>query len=135
MQRLPGTIATHTIGILAGADIVRAHDVSAAVQAARVTDRLREMQYMSFYTISIHQLALYAHHGVFAEEKVLGQRFLLDITLRVNATDALIDDDIVRSVSYAHVIEETKTAFTAQSYNMIETAADRLASHLLARCD
>jgi dihydropteroate synthase len=44
MQRLPGTIATHTIGILAGADIVRAHDVSAAVQAARVTDRLREMQ-------------------------------------------------------------------------------------------
>ena len=90
---------------------------------------------MSFYTISIHQLALYAHHGVFAEEKVLGQRFLLDITLRVNATDALIDDDIVRSVSYAHVIEDTKTAFTAQSYNMIETAADRLASHLLARFD
>ena len=44
MQRLPGTIATNTIGILAGADIVRAHDVSAAVQAARVTDRLREMQ-------------------------------------------------------------------------------------------
>ena len=44
MQRLPGTIATHTIGILAGADIVRAHDVAAAVQAARVTDRLREMQ-------------------------------------------------------------------------------------------
>jgi dihydroneopterin aldolase len=55
--------------------------------------------------------------------------------VRVNATDALIDDDIVRSVSYAHVIEETKTAFTAQSYNMIETAADRLASHLLARFD
>jgi dihydropteroate synthase len=44
MQRLPGTIATHTVGILAGADIVRAHDVAAAVQAARVTDRLREMQ-------------------------------------------------------------------------------------------
>jgi dihydropteroate synthase len=44
MQRLPGTIATHTIGILAGADIVRAHDVAEAVQAARVTDRLREMQ-------------------------------------------------------------------------------------------
>jgi dihydropteroate synthase len=44
MHRLPGTIATHTVGILAGADIVRAHDVAAAVQAARVTDRLREMQ-------------------------------------------------------------------------------------------
>jgi dihydropteroate synthase len=40
-QRLPGTIALHTAGILAGASIIRAHDVAEAVQAARITDRLR----------------------------------------------------------------------------------------------
>jgi dihydropteroate synthase len=40
-ERLPGTIALHTAGVLAGADIVRAHDVLEAVQAARVTDRLK----------------------------------------------------------------------------------------------
>ena len=40
-QRLPGTIALHTAGILAGADIIRVHDVHEAVQAARVTDRLK----------------------------------------------------------------------------------------------
>jgi dihydroneopterin aldolase len=90
---------------------------------------------MSFFTISVRQLAIYAHHGVFAEEKVLGQRFLLDIQLRVHAPEALIHDDIVRSVSYAHVIEEAKNAFTEHSYNMIETAADRLATHLLTRFD
>jgi dihydroneopterin aldolase len=90
---------------------------------------------MSFFTISVRQLALFAHHGVFAEEKLLGQRFLLDIQLRVHAPEALIHDDIVRSVSYAHVIEETKNAFTETSYNMIETAADRLATHLLQRFD
>ena len=42
MERLPGTIALHTAGVLAGADIIRAHDVREAVQAARVTDRLKE---------------------------------------------------------------------------------------------
>lgn len=41
MERLPGTIALHTAGVLAGADIIRAHDVLEAVQAARVTDRLK----------------------------------------------------------------------------------------------
>lgn len=42
MERVPGTIALHTAGMLAGADIIRAHDVLEAVQAARVTDRLKE---------------------------------------------------------------------------------------------
>jgi dihydropteroate synthase len=41
MERLPGTIALHTAGVLAGADIIRVHDVREAVQAARVTDRLK----------------------------------------------------------------------------------------------
>lgn len=37
-DRLPGTIAAHTIAMLKGADIVRVHDVAEAVQAARLTD-------------------------------------------------------------------------------------------------
>ena len=40
-ERLPGTIALHTAALLKGADVIRVHDVKEAVQAARVTDRLR----------------------------------------------------------------------------------------------
>jgi dihydropteroate synthase len=40
-ERLPGTIALHTAAILKGTDVIRVHDVKEAVQAARVTDRLR----------------------------------------------------------------------------------------------
>jgi len=40
-ERLPGTIALHSAGVLAGATIIRAHDVIEAVQAARVIDRLK----------------------------------------------------------------------------------------------
>ncbi|MDT8369135.1 MAG: dihydropteroate synthase [Longimicrobiales bacterium] len=40
-ERIPGTIAAHTIAILKGARIIRAHDVKEARQAATVADALR----------------------------------------------------------------------------------------------
>ena len=39
-QRDPGTVAAHTAAIAGGADIIRAHDVFAAVQGARVADAI-----------------------------------------------------------------------------------------------
>lgn len=43
-ERLPGTLAIHTLAQWNGANILRVHDVAAAVQAARVTDAAREKQ-------------------------------------------------------------------------------------------
>jgi dihydropteroate synthase len=40
-ERVPGTIAANVFGALAGADIVRVHDVAANVQAVRVLDAIR----------------------------------------------------------------------------------------------
>ncbi len=40
-ERLPATLAVHTAAILAGADMVRVHDVKEAVQAARMADALK----------------------------------------------------------------------------------------------
>lgn len=41
-ERLSGTLAAHTIGVVGGADILRVHDVADAVQAARVADAIME---------------------------------------------------------------------------------------------
>ena len=40
-QRLPATLAAHTAAVLAGADMLRVHDVKEAVQAARMADALK----------------------------------------------------------------------------------------------
>lgn len=40
VERMPGTIAAHTIAILNGANIIRVHDVKEAVQAAKVVDAI-----------------------------------------------------------------------------------------------
>jgi dihydropteroate synthase len=39
-QRLEGTLATTALGVAAGADIVRVHDVAANVRAARMADAI-----------------------------------------------------------------------------------------------
>ena len=40
-ERVPGTIASSVIGIMAGVEIIRVHDVAALVQAARVSEAIR----------------------------------------------------------------------------------------------
>lgn len=40
-ERLPGTIASNVIGIMAGCAMIRVHDVAAHVQAARVAEAIR----------------------------------------------------------------------------------------------
>ena len=41
-ERVAGTVAAHTAAALFGADMVRAHDTLAAVQAARMADAVRK---------------------------------------------------------------------------------------------
>ncbi|MGE4373625.1 MAG: dihydropteroate synthase [Xanthobacter sp.] len=42
-QRLPGTIASNVIGLMAGVEIIRVHDVAAHIQAARITEAIRDV--------------------------------------------------------------------------------------------
>ncbi len=41
-ERVPGTIASNVIAIMDGVEIIRVHDVAAHVQAARVTEAIRD---------------------------------------------------------------------------------------------
>ncbi len=43
-ERDPATVAAHTVACMSGANIVRAHDVAAAVQAARTADALLKVR-------------------------------------------------------------------------------------------
>ncbi|MEJ7618932.1 MAG: dihydropteroate synthase [Pyrinomonadaceae bacterium] len=45
-QRLHGTMATITAAILQGAHIIRAHDVAAAAETARVADAIKKQMVM-----------------------------------------------------------------------------------------
>jgi len=81
--------------------------------------------------IEIKQLELYAHHGVYTEEKKLGQRFVLNARLEVDATRAARQDDLATSVDYSAVCLLMQQWMTENNCRLIETVADRLAREIL----
>lgn len=81
--------------------------------------------------IIIKGLRLFAYHGVRAHEKQNGQTFILDITLFLplktpGQTDALTD-----TVSYSAVSRTAAAIFTENRFDLIERAADAVASGIL----
>ena len=76
--------------------------------------------------IIIKGLKLFAYHGVNPEEKIDGQNFILDITAELDVKKAQLSDNVEHTVSYAKIIKTVKAVFTEKSYNLIETAANKV---------
>lgn len=81
--------------------------------------------------IIIKKLHIRANHGVFPAEKTLGQNFYLDIEADLNFYEASIEEDLTKSVHYGEMTEYIVEQFTKKKYDLIETAAIKLADSLL----
>ena len=81
--------------------------------------------------ITIKNLKLFAYHGVNPEEKENGQNFFIDLDYYVNITKACYSDDLNDTVSYAKVTKTVRRAFTSQSFDLIERAAQAVADAVL----
>lgn len=81
--------------------------------------------------IIIKGLELFAYHGVNPEEKRDGQTFLLDITLSADLSRARQTDDLNDTVNYAAVRKTVQKAFTGESYDLIERAAQAVCEAVL----
>ena len=83
--------------------------------------------------IHIEQLDVFTRIGVPAEERANPQKLTVSISLWPYQQPSDLADRIDRAVNYSSVAEETKNFVRNQSVSLIETLADRLASHLLKR--
>ena len=81
--------------------------------------------------IIIKGLRLKAYHGVNPEEKIDGQMFELDITALIDAKSANVSDELDDTVSYAKIIKTVRAVFTAESYNLIEYAANKVGMEIM----
>lgn len=79
----------------------------------------------------VNGLELYAYHGVFTEEKKLGQRFILNIELEVDLQKAGLTDHLTTAIHYGEVAQKAATLFTEKSYDLIERVAEVVAVGLL----
>ena len=81
--------------------------------------------------IHIEQLEVFTHIGVPEEERANPQKLTVSISFWPYQQPGDVADHIERAVNYSAVAEETKNFVRDQSVSLVETLADRLASHLL----
>ena len=81
--------------------------------------------------IHIEQLEISAHVGVPEKERATPQRLTVSISFWPYHDRRGMADKIDNTINYSIVAEETKNFVRDQSANLIETLADRLATHLL----
>lgn len=55
--------------------------------------------------ILLHGLVFHGYHGVYASEQVLGQKFVVDLTLTVDCRQAGADDSLTSTLDYGSVYE------------------------------
>ena len=81
--------------------------------------------------VSLTGLAVHAFHGVLDHEKLEGQEFSVDAELHLDLAPAASDDDLSLTVNYADVADLIVEVMTADVFDLIETAASRVADALL----
>lgn len=80
--------------------------------------------------IRIRNLTVFAKHGVFPEERVLGQKFLISAELYLDTRVAGRQDDLTQSVDYGRVCSFLCEQMQ-QTFQLIEAAAEHLAEGIL----
>src|SRR6267378_2914655 len=81
--------------------------------------------------IHIEQLEISTRIGVPEKERATPQRLTVTISFWPYRQTRDLADKIDQTVNYSAVAEETKNFVRDQSVKLIETLADRLATHLL----
>lgn len=81
--------------------------------------------------IEIRRLEIFANHGVFPEENVLGQKFVISATLYTDTRKAGLTDELTASIHYGEV-SQMITEFTKNhTFKLLEALAENLCQMLL----
>lgn len=83
--------------------------------------------------IYINNLEFIGFHGVFPEEKKLGQKFLVSLELIVDTREAGKTGDLTKSVHYGLVAQDVERVFLEKSIDLIETCAENIAEMVLKK--
>ncbi|PWU67807.1 dihydroneopterin aldolase [Gracilibacillus dipsosauri] len=81
--------------------------------------------------IYVHEMQFYGYHGLFPEERKLGQRFSVDLILELELRKAGKSDNMEDSIDYGLVYQLTKEIVEGEAKNLVEAVAQSVADKLL----
>ncbi len=81
-------------------------------------------------TVRVLGIRARGYHGVLAFEREVGQTFVVDVEMAVDAQPAADADDLSLTVDYAAVATAVVEVVTGPAFDLIETLAVRLAERV-----
>ena len=79
--------------------------------------------------IELEGMEFYAYHGHFAEEQIVGNRFIVDVTLFTDCTRAAKSDELIDALNYQSVYLALKEEMHIKSH-LLENVAERILKRL-----
>jgi len=77
-------------------------------------------------------MQFFGRHGVFAEEKAMGQKFIIDLEINLDLKKAGTTDEIAHTPNYADIYSRVKNIVTQKTFNLIEALAEAIAQDILS---
>ncbi|WP_053216910.1 dihydroneopterin aldolase [Virgibacillus senegalensis] len=81
--------------------------------------------------IYLNKMAFYGYHGLFPEERKLGQRFYVDLTLEVDLKKAGQTDNMEESIDYGQIYQVTQAVVEGEAKKLVESVGENIAEALL----
>ena len=79
--------------------------------------------------IDIEGMEFYAYHGHFAEEQIVGNRFIVDLTLYTDCSKAAKSDDLTDALDYQMAYRIVREEMQIKSH-LLENVAERVLNRL-----
>ena len=90
---------------------------------------------MSPDRVRLRNMVFHAYHGYWDEERQVGQRFEVDIELKFDIRPSAATDHIKDTVDLYKVYQTVQRVVTENSFKLVETLAEKIASSLLVEFD
>jgi dihydroneopterin aldolase len=82
--------------------------------------------------VTLRGVAAFGHHGVFPEERLNGQRFVVDVDCTLDLAPAAGADDLSLTIDYGELAKAIVADVERDPLDLIEALADRVAETCLS---
>jgi dihydroneopterin aldolase len=83
---------------------------------------------MANYQVSIEDIRIFAFHGLYPEERILGNWYTLDVIVESD-TQPNFSDDIANTIDYSQIYAICKQVM-ANPVDLLETVAEKIAQKI-----
>ena len=85
--------------------------------------------------IILKGMIFYGYHGVNPEERLIGQKFVVDVTVECSLLKPSLSDMVCDTVSYSDLFKTVKSIVEGPPHNLLESVAKNISDSIILGYD